>query len=496
MGKKKKFFAVRNGRKTGIFDNWTDTQQSVSGYSNAQFKGFQTESEALDYLENDLNPTIQEDSVISFDSATNSQSIDLFAYVDGSKLGNHYGYGIGALILDENEKIIKRYSQLGDKPELIEYRQIAGELEAVLYVLKFAIENNLKKIKIFYDYIGIQNWAEKIWSRNSPVSLYYEREFDNLVAKGQLVIIFEKVKAHSGNKYNEQADQLAKQAFSENNHIVNVDGSHSLKGLYNREDLTAMIDIINNDDSDLIAEVEKNSSDRIIYRFKTTNSNAKGTYTDSTGLLFLQGKSTSDALLQAVSYSVSLLPSKEDVLEVMASFTDSNLDANLVESMQKDFLPHYCPGQEDKVFENMIYQTLVNYDDESEAYDYTYKITPLFRLTEHILVESFNKIGKLQDLYAHSNNARFGDVILPTTPEQKLQGASSHQLKSSYVREFGFDKAELVTKLYSFFNSVRHPYSHGDEDANEIRVVEDNQEVQKYIKKGLDLFDDYYKLFI
>lgn len=148
MGKKN-FFAVRNGRHTGIFDNWTDTQKSVSGYSNADFKGFQNKSEALEYLKNDLKQTISGDNITPLDSEISSQSIDLFAYVDGSKLGDRHGYGIGALILDENEKIIKRYSQLGVKEELIGYRQIAGELEAVLYVLRFAIEKNLKKIKIF-----------------------------------------------------------------------------------------------------------------------------------------------------------------------------------------------------------------------------------------------------------------------------------------------------------------------------------------------------------
>ena len=43
---KKKYYAVKKGYKTGVFDNWTDCQSAISGYSNAEYKGFATEEEA------------------------------------------------------------------------------------------------------------------------------------------------------------------------------------------------------------------------------------------------------------------------------------------------------------------------------------------------------------------------------------------------------------------------------------------------------------------
>lgn len=489
MGKRKKFFAVRIGRKVGVFDNWHDTQESTSGYANADFKGFETESEARNYLENDSTLPLNNQDV-------DLQYVDLLAYVDGSKLGEKNGYGIGALILNQKREIIDKHSELGKNPKLLDFRQISGELEAVLYVLNFAIKKKVKKVKIFYDYEGIQMWAEKKWKRRSPVSLYYEREFDRLISKGQLEIIFEKIKAHSGNEYNEIADQLAKQAFSEKDHTVNVDGSHSLRGIYNRSDLIALMDIINSDESDLIVESEDNSSDRMVLQFKTTNSHAKGTYTESTGLLFLQGSSTSDALLQAVSYAVSLLPSKEDVLTIMASFTDFPLNASLVDSSQKKLLPNYHPQQEEKIFENMIYQTIVNYNDDSEAFDYTYRITPLFRLCEHLLIESFQNIGKRYDLYHSGTHLNFGNVMIKNTDDEVFSGARMHRVKDDYADQFGLEKTELVNKLYSFYNKTRHPFSHADGDLNDIPVVESNQEVKEWIQKGLALFDNYYRLFI
>jgi len=50
MGKKH-FYAVRRGRTTGIFADWGRCQQSVSGFSGAEFKGFATRQQAQIYLE-------------------------------------------------------------------------------------------------------------------------------------------------------------------------------------------------------------------------------------------------------------------------------------------------------------------------------------------------------------------------------------------------------------------------------------------------------------
>ena len=41
-----KFYAVRVGRKTGIFDSWTFVEKQVKGYPGAQFKSFTSKEEA------------------------------------------------------------------------------------------------------------------------------------------------------------------------------------------------------------------------------------------------------------------------------------------------------------------------------------------------------------------------------------------------------------------------------------------------------------------
>ena len=45
-----KFYAVKKGKKTGIFTTWDETEKLVKGYSGAQYKSFKTREEAVDYL--------------------------------------------------------------------------------------------------------------------------------------------------------------------------------------------------------------------------------------------------------------------------------------------------------------------------------------------------------------------------------------------------------------------------------------------------------------
>ena len=47
---KKKVYAVRKGKKTGLFYTWDECKDAVSGYSGAEYKGFASEDEARDYL--------------------------------------------------------------------------------------------------------------------------------------------------------------------------------------------------------------------------------------------------------------------------------------------------------------------------------------------------------------------------------------------------------------------------------------------------------------
>ena len=46
----KKYYAVKVGKTTGVFNNWEDCKKQVTGFSGAIYKSFPTFEEAKEYL--------------------------------------------------------------------------------------------------------------------------------------------------------------------------------------------------------------------------------------------------------------------------------------------------------------------------------------------------------------------------------------------------------------------------------------------------------------
>lgn len=188
-----KFYAIRIGRKPGVYTTWNDARKQVTGFPGAIFKSFPTKEEAQQF--------------VAMGSEKKTVNPDEYqAYVDGSFNKSRQQYGSGVVIL-KGEKVIAELSFGGNDPELISSYQIAGEVFACIEALKWAKANQVDEIAIFYDYQGIASWAEKQWKANAPISQVYVALFDE-VSKG-LKVRFVKVKGHSGDKFNDLADELA-----------------------------------------------------------------------------------------------------------------------------------------------------------------------------------------------------------------------------------------------------------------------------------------------
>ena len=126
------------------------------------------------------------------------------AYVDGSYDESRQTVGYGAIILT-GETELARLS--GRVDNYTESRQIGGELQATMEVIKYCQANNISKIDIYYDYKGIELWATGKWKANKPLTQSY-RAF---MQAQDIKVHWHKVKSHTGVKWNEVADDLAKQ---------------------------------------------------------------------------------------------------------------------------------------------------------------------------------------------------------------------------------------------------------------------------------------------
>ncbi len=187
-----KYYAVKNGRKTGIFTDWETCRAQVEGYSGAEYKSFAEKSAAEAYLMGETAPKIEQTT----------------AYVDGSFNVSTGEYGFGAVLLENGG--IREYNGSFSDAEMATMRNVAGEIEGARFVMRYCVENGIKTVKIVYDYVGIEAWATGAWKTNKKGTAEYKKYYDSI--KGKLSVRFEKVKGHSGDKYNDMADALAKAA--------------------------------------------------------------------------------------------------------------------------------------------------------------------------------------------------------------------------------------------------------------------------------------------
>ena len=135
-------------------------------------------------------------------------------YTDGACLGNPGPGGYGAIILSSDEKKLKSIS--GAEVETTNNRM---ELKAVIEALKEIPKNS--EIDLYSDstYVlnGLSNWINgwkkngwKTSSKKAVANKDLWQQLDSLSNDFQLKYI--KVKGHSGDKYNEEVDVLAKES--------------------------------------------------------------------------------------------------------------------------------------------------------------------------------------------------------------------------------------------------------------------------------------------
>ncbi len=197
----KKYYAVKKGKKTGIFETWNECKRCVDGFSGAEYKSFKNKKDAEDYLNEDGQAiTSNEDKTI--DGAV--------AYVDGSFNSETKEFTYGAVIFWNDKEY--HFSDRFDDEELAKMHNVAGELKGSEKAIEFALEKSIGNLTIYHDYEGIAKWCTGEWKAKKTGTQAYKAFYDSV--KGQVEINFVKVKAHSGDKYNELADTLAKEAFN------------------------------------------------------------------------------------------------------------------------------------------------------------------------------------------------------------------------------------------------------------------------------------------
>ena len=189
-----KYYAVKGNDYKNIFESWDEAKKIISVIDNPKYKSFTTKEEAEAFL----NDEVVDDNIA-----------EPKCYIDGSydEKTDKYSFG-GALIVDG--KCIKFKRAFGPD-EYSQYRNVAGEIRGASYIINYCHNRGIKKLHLFYDYIGIEKWYLGEWKANTNIAIKYQ-EF-SMDIKDKIEVVFHKVKSHTNNKYNDMADSLAKEAL-------------------------------------------------------------------------------------------------------------------------------------------------------------------------------------------------------------------------------------------------------------------------------------------
>lgn len=142
---KVKYYAVRSGRKTGIFTSWEECKKQVMGYSSAVYKSFTDREEAERFM--------------AAAAPKSDKSIDerVKIYVDGSFDVGTGRFSYGMAVLDGDMEITDNKAFVD--PELAAMRNVAGEIKGSMAAMQYCLDKGIDDVVIYYDYEGIAKWC-------------------------------------------------------------------------------------------------------------------------------------------------------------------------------------------------------------------------------------------------------------------------------------------------------------------------------------------------
>lgn len=196
---KTKFYAIKGPNGNRIVTSWPECDELVRGVKGILYKSFGTREEATDWL-NGVEPTVR-------------SGIRIF--VDGSFTPSFPKAG-WSFVVTEGDKELAR--GCGITAFDAESRNIDGEVMASFQAMKWLAEHD-KNGTICHDYEGIARWARGEWKAKSSIAQQYVRAIQPYLSRA----VFEKVAAHTGVKWNELADELAKGAIKHAQEQLEVD---------------------------------------------------------------------------------------------------------------------------------------------------------------------------------------------------------------------------------------------------------------------------------
>lgn len=209
----KKFYAVKRGRKTGLYTVWAECAAQVKGFQGAVYKGFMTEEEARAWL-GGVDARAEQPRAAAEMAAPSAPDADYIIHTDGSCLRNPGGAGGWAAVIETAATGAVEEKSGGD-PETTNNRM---ELTAALMALsavpegaRVALYTDSQYLKNAFTKFWLPAWKKRGWKKADGEPVLNQDlwvQLDAAFAARQ--VQFHWVKGHAGNSRNERCDALAR----------------------------------------------------------------------------------------------------------------------------------------------------------------------------------------------------------------------------------------------------------------------------------------------
>lgn len=475
---KKKYYAVRKGLKIGIFETWPECQAATTGYSNAEFKSFSSIKEAQDYINKGelTSASLNETKTKDCDMPANK----VIAYVDGSYNDKIKKYAFGCVILTPLGENIKE-SGNGDNPASLAIRNVAGEMLGALFAVKWAITNGYSEIEIRYDYEGIEKWITGEWKAKNELVKKYVTSMNSW--KESIQISFLKVEAHSNNKFNDEADRLAKAALTEGKGIPKIkkgDYWFTAEGI-KRDDLLSVIELIKEEYTSDITESKADIAHGISIILNLGKHDKITIHHYNTNKIMVQGKPK--LLFSCLITYITELVDVEEIPQIFNQTYNLQIDKkNIVEEFR-----YYLPNSYDKFnskMERVLHQAVYNLHLKDDMFDGTFLAQPALRVLE----------GHLKKIIIERNIVADNEYIKYNGFDIFERYGAKYKLKEDCIGDASDNEISYLNRCYTFYHENRHILEHWDDPTTPLdptKIINCSQ-AHDLIKRTLAVIDDFY----
>lgn len=468
-----KFYAVKKGRKEGVYTNWSEAEAQIKGFPGAVYKSFRTEQEANNFL------LIENESKLQDSDKLPEGYIEI--YVDGSYSQEPPVYGSGWVAVSNNE-MIKRKSFSGSDERYIKSRQVPGEVFACIDAINWAKSEGFIGVLISYDYEGIEKWAKKEWTAKTAVAIDYLTLFEQ--ASLGIDVIFKKVKAHSGINYNEVADKLAKSSLLKRGVRSNKDGGITLYGV-DRDELEMVFELIGSENESFSLNTNVTKQGCVNYTLLSEEDQSSKIVINcyDTGRTVVQGKESS-FMQYTLTLLLQLCESEDDMVETMNAMNEVEVEKSIIEDLFNEVLPNY--RFKSNKLERTLKQAAYNLSLEATRYDYSDLPMPILRSIDYYLHDILNSVAIRTVTNKGVNNFSCFSV----------DASGNYHLDTGHCSKFSdVSMVTYLNELYNFYRKNRHTLFHWDFESEDTRLIEDINESRSLIRDGFNLLDKYYTIF-